>query len=105
MRDDVMQVRVRARKDILDNKIEMYVLQPRDGGRLALSAQPLVFAEDTANASWEMQPTFNLSNEEAQRLFDDLWQAGLRPEDYAGEGVVKAMQAHIDTLRQVLQLK
>lgn len=58
--------------------------------------------EPSAEGAHEPNPTFSLTMEQAQRLIDDLWHAGLRP--VAGkqsEGVTAAQARHLEDMRSI----
>ena len=51
-----------------------------------------------------VEPTFRISPETAQELFDRLWAAGYRPNGgRTSEGVVEAQRDHIKDLRSVIE--
>ena len=49
-----------------------------------------------------LEPTFTLSDEDAQRLMDDLWNCGLRPaQGRQSEGVTAAQGRHLEDMRTI----
>lgn len=40
-----------------------------------------------------------LEKADVQALMDEMWQRGIRPTDFAHEGMLKESHSHIDTLR------
>ena len=49
------------------------------------------------------QPFVELERDQAQRLFDDLWEQGFRPEKAEQEkGAAGAMQAHLADMRKLV---
>ncbi|MBK7822958.1 MAG: hypothetical protein IPJ61_18410 [Tessaracoccus sp.] len=64
-------------------------------------AQPLVFAP--ASRGEEVRAFAAIEFEEAQRLMDALWQAGVRPTDGTGStGQLAATQAHLADMRKLV---
>lgn len=50
----------------------------------------------------ETEPTLTLPQESAQKLIDDLWDAGLRPSEGSGSaGAFKAVQDHLSDMRKI----
>lgn len=50
-----------------------------------------------------LEPTFRLDREQAQVLFDQLWQMGLRPQDGTGNsGHVAAINYHLEDMRRLV---
>lgn len=48
-------------------------------------------------------PTFTLSDEETQGLFNQLWQLGFRPKDGTGNsGHVEALKYHLEDMRKLV---
>ena len=49
-----------------------------------------------------VDPTFLLTNDQAQTLMDDLWNCGIRPTEGTGSaGSLKATQDHLKDMRQI----
>lgn len=79
---------------------ELY-LRSIDGVRTIARPAQIVF-EDTEPGVYH-EPFMRLSPEVAQRLIDQLWAAGLRPN--SGEGGlahVEAMKAHLSDMRAIV---
>lgn len=50
----------------------------------------------------EVRPLLRLTDEEAQRLIDQLWEAGVRPSNTVGSvGQLAAVQAHLDDMKRI----
>lgn len=96
-------LRVTARRDLSAMNVELYVYEKHDsGGSIHMHGLAPDTDKPESYAVWSA-PTFVVSYGAAQYLLDCLWAEGFRPTDYAGEGVVKAQQEHIDSLRAILK--
>lgn len=63
---------------------------------------PLVLEQQVSAMGVERRPCFSLTPEEAQKLMDELWRAGIRPVEGAGSaGQLSATQAHLDDMRTI----
>jgi hypothetical protein len=82
-----------------DNRFSVW-LTHESGDGVTRVAPTCVFAPVTEGEA--MPPTFVLHQEQAQALFNQLWNMGLRPNDGGGSAVhVQAMKEHIADLRKV----
>ena len=63
---------------------------------LVTEPEPALLADSVAG------PAFSLAHEQAQRLMDDLWRAGVRPSDEGTVGQLEAMRAHIKDLQKIV---
>ena len=99
--------RVVAHRAPWRNQFEIYVIDDRLEGR---QNRPhlLQCAGDTA--TWEAQqegfafacPSFALSTDAAQDLFDMLWQGGLRPIQQINESSrIEAVTRHLEDMRAI----
>jgi hypothetical protein len=79
---------------------DLYLIS-RDGVRTIARPAQIIF-EDTEPGVFH-EPYMRLSYEVAQRLIDQLWQAGLRPNN--GEGSlanVEALRQHLNDMRAIV---
>jgi hypothetical protein len=61
--------------------------------------KPTVWEEQGGGLSVD-EPLLILATEDAQRLIDELWQAGLRPtQGKQSEGVMSAQASHLEDMR------
>ena len=83
-----------------------------DGTKNLVTDMTLTEKPSTENSGERIDPALRLSVAEAQALFDSLWRAGLRPNDWgkqptdvAGvkDEVIGAQKEHINDLREVVQ--
>lgn len=64
-------------------------------------AKPIEF-EEIQDGMW-LEPTINLESHNAQELFQQLWDAGLRPSDGSGNaGHTAALSAHLEDMRTLV---
>lgn len=76
----------------------------------------ITLAEKQSNGTWVAEPitmsrledglyappTFQLDNDTAQQLIDELWKCGLRPSEGTGSaGSLKATQEHLDDMKKI----
>lgn len=48
--------------------------------------------------------SFEMTNDRAQELMDDLWHAGLRPtEGFGSAGAIRAVERHLDDYRKLVE--
>ena len=89
------RVNVAAAVNHLVRGVDLYVFVPHvEDGTFSVVAGPVAFERVAVDAS--PPPLFSLGRDEAQRLMDDLWHAGLRPTQAA------AGDAHIEDLRRLV---
>ena len=83
--------------------IELAMWHRGEGGDHGLYvAQPLVMmrAEDDGR---HIEPFARLGSQQAQRLMDELWRAGVRPAEASGSvGQLGAVQAHLADMRKLV---
>jgi hypothetical protein len=66
-----------------------------------LSASPIQFS--LVHPGELIEPAINLTPEEATRLMDELWRAGVRPSSGEGNvGQIGAIQAHLADMRRLV---
>jgi hypothetical protein len=89
----------------LDNKpywfgIQVYMREQQPSGRWGY-VEPLTI-KVPEEESLSQPPTFELENQEAQSLMDQLWHCGLRPSEGTGSaGALKATQEHLADMRKL----
>ena len=70
------------------------------------AAKPITFCKQELLAGGILDMTAHISNEDAQTLFTELWDAGFRPQNTAADdmtsGVERAKNDHIRDLRELL---
>lgn len=97
--DETTLVRV-ARNAIFSNQLQVYLAYRSPGGRIRL---PEVMTLKEAEPGTAANPTFELTEDTAQRLMDELWDHGLRPtEGHGSTGQIAAVEKHRDHLAQLL---
>jgi len=56
-----------------------------------------------ATLNYDVYPTFQLSNRNAQALMEQLWQCGIRPSEGKGSaGQLKAVEYHLEDMRKLV---
>jgi hypothetical protein len=63
-------------------------------------AQPLVFQQMERRV--EREPTFHLTEEEAQYMINALWASGLRPTSVGGPGELASVKYHLEDMRKLV---
>lgn len=87
------------RESITGDGIGLYVFERSNGQ--AFGAQPITLSQ--VPETHELQPAAVLNPGQAQKLMDDLWDAGVRPTEGAGSaGAMAATQRHLDDLRALV---
>jgi hypothetical protein len=62
-----------------------------------------IIIEEMETSALVVDPSFQLSNDAAQTLMDDLWNAGLRPTEGAGSaGALRAVERHLEDMRTLV---
>ena len=78
------------------------LLCDRIGGKNAV-VKPSSIKIDKVDEDALIEPTFVLSKEAAQRLFDDLWTSGFRPNNGEGSaGQTAALKSHLNDMRKIV---
>jgi len=91
-----------ARQNWASNGVDCYVVErdPNDPGTVVRVAAPIVTYEIKPGKALNVDPTFRLSRQCAQRLADALWFHGFRPSEAAGSaGALAQAEAHIKSLK------
>ena len=77
-------------------------------GLPVVAGKSLEFEKKEMAAGGEVLPVVVVSDEAAQELFDDLWNAGLRPRgdavNFVPQPLLEAKEAHIDQLFTLFKL-
>lgn len=95
-----MNIQTFAERELHTGKIALH-FSTRDAHMRALHvAQPLHFL--TIEPGTRTEPAIRMEHEDAQRLMDELWQAGLRPSEGTGSaGSLAATERHLRDMRAV----
>ena len=81
--------------------IQFLVTSVDDHGKIGYG-QPITF-DTEQDERVETMPTFNLYEEEAQILMDDLWNCGFRPTEGTGSaGSLAATERHLKDLQTMV---
>jgi hypothetical protein len=77
---------------------DSFAFQIREGQHLA---EPTTFKEREPGEY--VPPMMDLSSDDCQILFNQLWQAGFRPKDGSGNiGHIAAIQYHLEDMRKLV---
>jgi hypothetical protein len=91
---------LRVERQFLSRGLEFYLLNHHPAGKLSLGGK-VEFVE-LEEDMWAPQPTFGLSEAEAQALMDQPWQCGLRPSEGSGSaGSLAATERHLEDMRKL----
>ncbi len=107
--DKSIEFQIRARRTDFSQRdgVQLYATQTQ-GGEIYI-AQQLEFKSTGTKDRYQALASFlTISSNEAQRLMDDLWDAGLRPSEGTGSaGSLAATQKHLADMRTIVfkQLK
>jgi hypothetical protein len=83
-------------------EVRLAVVTVRDGQRSVAVPEPLTL-KTLGEQDFESPPMLRLRIDEAQRLMDELWRAGVRPVEGAGSvGQLGAVQAHLEDMRRLV---
>lgn len=95
-----MMLQVRAFKQLhRGHGVSIFIEDTYTGG-IAV-AEPIVLKKIEEHFA-EIEPSVILPQESAQKLIDDLWDAGLRPSEGSGSaGAFKAVQDHLRDMRKI----
>ena len=91
----------RCQRNLARGAVEMIGFQKPVGSTLRLISAELTVTEHEPGA-YIGEPTFSFSDDEAQQIMDELWRAGIRPNNGSG-GIAhaEAMQSHLDDMRRL----
>lgn len=93
-------VKVTAARSPAVGGIEFHIVERQptyDGFRVG----HVVMEEKVDEAVW-YPPAFWLTEHNAQKLMDDLWNAGIKPSDYGdAEGALKSTKDHLQDMRRI----
>ena len=94
-----MKTEIYAKREPWGRAISVHFGQHRAGGEF-YSAKPMEFVKvDIGEIS---APTLSLQIEDAQRLIDELWSAGLRPSEGTGSaGSLAATERHLKDMQAI----
>ena len=93
------KTRVHAYRSPYRGCIELYV--NRREQQVVSVVESVEFTEIEEGMSY--QPALTLTDEEAQEMFDSLWDQGLRPKNNEGNiGALSATQAHLEDMRTLV---
>lgn len=94
------RLRIAAERSFVARTVNLYVVE--EGPDYFAIAKPIELERHDPSMVYAQEPTIMLSEEEAQVLIDNLWNAGLRPTDAKDKSeVVNAMKEHIGDLRKI----
>lgn len=58
---------------------------------------------ETIDERMPCEPSFQMANDTAQILMDDLWNAGVRPTEGSGSaGALRAVERHLEDMRRLV---
>lgn len=85
------------------NSLGVYLYTKGDNNSIH-RALPLTLEKVEDSGLCSVRPTFTLSQDEAQALMDELWNAGLRPTEGRGSaGSLAATERHLDDMRTLVE--
>ena len=91
------KTRIRTQKQSWSNTIEVLITC----GDSIVRPEDMIFTK-IENDGIVYSPTFNITNNSAQNLMDELWQAGLRPSEGTGSaGSLRATEKHLEDMRKI----
>lgn len=82
------------------SKLGVWIGWPTDGGFNEVSSLVIEHREDGMVA--QHQPPIVLTQEEAGRLMDELWLAGIRPSSIGTGGELEATKYHLEDMRELV---
>jgi hypothetical protein len=93
-----MKQQIRAQSAPWHTGIELYI-----GSEDRKSRVKEIIIEEIESPFLVPEPSFQLSNDAAQTLMDDLWNAGIRPTEGAGSaGAMRAVERHLEDMRTLV---
>lgn len=100
--DQFRNLKFRIAREPWNDSFRLFLGMHTDDGKVMI-ANNMVFTTVEQGSVIPADAGIQLSGDEASRLADELWEAGVRPKGQAGTaGQIAAMQAHIDDLREIL---
>ncbi len=89
---------IRAQRELWNDTIAIHMAERKPFGFFV--AQEVTFAEHPENSL--CQPFLRLQLDDAQRLMDELWDCGLRPNEGTGSaGSLKATEKHLTDMQRI----
>jgi hypothetical protein len=96
------RINVHVARNFLGRGFEFHIVGLDLERRETSLARPVEFAVVPENTQFT-EPAFSLREEEAQRLMDELWNAGVRPTEGAGTaGSMAAVKSHLEDMRRIV---
>ncbi len=66
-------------------------------------AQTMQFKVQENDSTYDPEPCFSMSRDDAQRFIDELWNVGIRPSEGSGSaGAMAAKEAHLQDMRKLV---
>lgn len=87
-----------AERNFINRSIDLTVIVTRSDGVRSVG-QPLTMTALDPDKHARIDPTLSLSPEQAQQLMEELWKAGIRPNEVGGIGELQATKAHLQDIR------
>lgn len=95
-----MSLSIRAHRAIWTDRIQFLAVDNGFDGLKAIG-KPLILVEVCQDGAVS-EPTFELSETEAQALMDQLWHCGIRPKEGSGSaGSLAATERHLKDLQRI----
>ena len=95
-----MNIKAYAEREVHTGIVALHLSTRDIESRALYVARPLIF--DKIEPGTRTQPAIRLEREDAQRLMDELWQAGLRPSEGTGSaGSLAATERHLSDMRSI----
>jgi hypothetical protein len=95
----------RAASQVWADEVALLFCDTDANGRITACAKPLAFDALFMHATEPgtiLDATIRMQAREAQSLINALWQAGIRPHDYANpNGELARMEAHLNDMRHI----
>lgn len=96
-----MNLEARIQRNPWNKRVEVAIFDDCQGGPFISVAEPIVMKQVEAGMCIDA-PTFELADEKAQLLLDELWRIGLRPtEGIENAGQLKATQDHLADMKKL----
>ena len=90
-----------ARKAGFSKRIDFHLTDENE--QFLFLGKPVEFEKLSDMYTEPKNPTFSLSQDEAQILMDQLWDVGLRPSEGSGSaGAMAATQKHLEDMRRLV---